>query len=349
MKKKTIINLIRYYTEKKDQEFRNEAYEIANQFDQDGDYQLAEYVMSLLSDMNKFVPQMSGENFKYAKKVDVNNSPPLPLPKLIESDIMGIINAINYNAGINKFLFKGAPGTGKTETVKRISKITNRELYIVDFSRIIDSHLGQTSKNILELFDEINNILNPDKIIIFFDEIDSLALNRTDSKDLREMGRATSTVLKGLDNLKKDILLIATTNLFEHFDKALLRRFDYIVDFNKYTKSDLMYIAEIFLDIYLGKFNFAKKNSRLFKKIIDLKSELPYPGELENIIKTSIAFSNPNDEYDYLKRLYKTFSGSTDINLRKLNFEGFTTREIEILTSISKSQVSRELNTIGGD
>lgn len=62
-----------------------------------------------------------------------------------------------------------------------------------------------------------------------FDEIDALALDRTNSHDLREMGRATSTLLKGLDNLSSNAIIIATTNLFENFDKAMTRRFDYII------------------------------------------------------------------------------------------------------------------------
>ena len=49
MKKKSVISLIKYYTEKNDVGFRSEAYEIAKDFDASGDYQLAEYIMSLLS------------------------------------------------------------------------------------------------------------------------------------------------------------------------------------------------------------------------------------------------------------------------------------------------------------
>ena len=47
MKKKNVINLVKYYAEKNDAGFRNEAYEIARDFDSAGDYQLAEYIMSL--------------------------------------------------------------------------------------------------------------------------------------------------------------------------------------------------------------------------------------------------------------------------------------------------------------
>ena len=219
----------------------------------------------------------------------------------------------------------------------------NRELFIVDFSLIIDSKLGQTGKNIVNLFNEINNLNIPEKIVILFDEIDALALDRTDLKDVREMGRATTAVLKGLDELNEKILLIATTNLFKHFDKALIRRFDSVVDFNRYSKTDLMDIAEIILNYYIPKFKNATKNIRLFRKIMSSMQVLPYPGELKNLIKTSLAFSSPNNEYDYLKRLYVSVYNKSENDLKVLQEQGFTVREIEILTSVSKSKVSREL------
>ena len=82
---------------------------------------------------------------------------------------------------------------------------------------------------------------------------------------------------------------------------------------------------------------------RLFKKIISLFETIPYPGDLKNLIKTSLAFSKPNDEYDYLRRLYTSVTNNKNKELKILQNQGFTIREIEILTGISKSQVSREL------
>lgn len=342
MKKANIINLIKYYAEKNDSGFRNEAYQIANEFDKTGDYQLSEYIMALLSNTNTFVPQINENELTFVKKIEVGGSP-LPLPEEIKSDIIGIINAAGHGIGVNKFLFQGAPGTGKTETVKHIARILDRELFVVDFAFIIDSKLGQTGKNIAKLFDEINNLVSPEKVVILFDEIDALALDRTDSKDIREMGRATTSVLKGLEGLNKNILLIATTNLYDHFDKALIRRFDSVIDFNRYSREDLLEISEIILNYYLSKFKNAGRNIRLFKKIISSIEDIPYPGDLKNIIKTSLAFSNPNEEYDYLKRLYITISENKHMDLKTLKKKGFTVREIEILTGISKSQVSREL------
>lgn len=341
MKKRNVINLIKYYSDHNDAAFRNEAYQIASDFDKAGDYQLAEYIMSLLSDVNTFVPQDINVNSEYLKKIEVTQSS-LPLPEVIEGDILGMVNAIEHNVGINKYLFQGPPGTGKTETAKQLSRLLNRDLYVVNFDMIIDSKLGQTSKNITELFDAINCISQPNKVIVLLDEIDSIAMERTGKNDLREMGRATSSMLKNLDELNPNIVLIATTNLFDMFDKALIRRFDYSIDFGRYTKQDLIDIAVIILNEYLQVFKYANKNTRLFKKIMSEWESIPYPGDLKNIIRTSLAFSSSDDEFGYLKKIYSSHVGDLT-NIKELKEKGYTTREIEVLSGISKSQVSREL------
>lgn len=342
MKKKSVINLIKYYSEKNDVAFRNEAYEIACDFDKAGDSQLAEYIMALLSDANTFVPQNQETDLVFFEKIIVGNEP-LPLPSAIQKDIIGIINAVSRKIGINKFLFQGAPGTGKTETAKQVSRILDRELYAVDFSSVIDSKLGQTSKNIVSLFNEINGFAYPEKVLILFDEIDSIVLDRTNSNDLREMGRATSTFLKEMERLNNQIVLIATTNLFSYFDKALIRRFDAVIDFNRYNQEDLLKISEILLNHFLNCFKDVGRNVRLFRKIIKQLNPIPYPGELKNLIRSAVAFSNPADEFDYLKRIYVAVNGEGDMDIKQLQQQGFTVREIELLTGVSKSQVSRDL------
>lgn len=343
MKKKSILNLIKYYSEKNDAGFRSEAYQIAKDFDSLGDYQLAEYIMSLMSDANTFVPQMNESDSEMFEKLATNNNDMLLLPEIIMQDLLGIVHAIDYNVGINKFLFQGAPGTGKTEAVKQLARILEREIFMVDFSFIIDSKLGQTQKNISALFKEINNFAHPENVIVLFDEIDAVALDRTNSNDIREMGRATSAMLKGFDYMDERIVLVATTNLFSHFDKALVRRFDSVIDFNRYTQEDLASIAEEMLNKFLTKFKLANKDIRLFRKIINLSSPIPYPGDLKNMIKTAIAFSDPDDGMDYFRRLYYLIQGEKPEDLQKLQMQKFTVREIEILTKKSKSTVSREL------
>lgn len=342
MKKRNILNLIKYHVENNNYAFKTEAMEIARDFDSAGDYQLAEYIMAMISDANAYVPQSSVEDSCFLQKMPHSNKP-LPLPEAIADDIRGIINAIGHNAGINKFLFQGPPGTGKTETAKHIARILGRDLYGVDFSAVIDSRLGQTSKNITALFREINCFPNPENVIVLFDEVDALALDRTNSRDIREMGRATSSFLRELENMSTQVVLIATTNLFHEFDKAMIRRFDTTIDFSRYSQEDLREIATVLMDSFLDQFKFASKDTRLFNKIMKQMSQVPFPAELANIIKTSIAFSNPGHEYDYLQRLYKAVAHNPIPSAKALREEGFTLREIEILTGTPKSTLSREL------
>lgn len=51
--------------------------------------------------------------------------------------------------GINKFLFQGAPGTGKTEAVKQLARILNREIYMVDFLALLIVSLDRRKKILL--------------------------------------------------------------------------------------------------------------------------------------------------------------------------------------------------------
>lgn len=348
MKKQNVLNLIKYHVEKNENGFRNEAINVARYFDSIGDAQLAEYIMGLIAESNLYAPQGSDFESEYLRQVDTRVVEPLNLPIKIADDIKGIINAVNHNIGINKFLFEGLPGSGKTEAVKHVARLLDRTLFCVDFERIIDSKLGQTNKNIAEVFNEINLLPQPNRVIVLFDEIDIIALDRVNSNDVREMGRATSILLRELDrltDLNKEIVIIATTNLFKNFDKALVRRFDAVVNFNRYGKEDLIDVGVNYFSSFVKNFKGISKDTKLFKKILSVAKDLPYPGELKNIIKTSLAFSDTSLEYDYLKRIYNSLVGNleeTDINT--LYEEGFTVREIEKLKNESKSSVARKLN-----
>lgn len=351
MKKQNVINLIKSHYENDDKEFMNESINIARYFDSINDHQIAEYIVSLMADSNLYSPQKNNFEGKYIKHMTLNNMNSLQLPDIIADDIKGIINAINHKIGINKFLFEGAPGTGKTVAAEHIARLLKRNLYYVDFNNLIDSKLGQTSKNINQVFKEINEIQNPNEVIILFDEIDAIALDRINSNDIREMGRVTSSILREFDrlvDLNSEIVIIATTNLFNYFDKALTRRFDAIINFNRYSNEDLIQIADFYLSKYIKEFKHVSKDTRLFKKILRLKEDLPYPGQLKNIIKTSLAFSDTNLPYDYLRRLYNQLIGNLDdISIKNLYSLGFTVREIEKLKGDSKSTVSRIINNSG--
>lgn len=335
MEKQKVLNLIKYHVERDENSFRHEAIAIARYFDSIGDYQLFEDIVGLIPESNLYSPRSSDFKSEFLKRVEIRNWEALKLPLEITKDIKGIINAVNRNVGINTFLFEGLPGSGKTEAAKNVARLLDRYLFRVDFENLIDSKLGQTNKNIIKLFREINMFQNANEVVILFDEIDAIALDRINSNDIREMGRVTSTILRELDrltDLNKEIVLIATTNLYSNFDKALIRRFDAVINFNRYSDEDLIEVAEYYFSSFVKNFKGISKDTGLFKKILKTAKKIPYPGELKNIIKTSLAFSDVGSEYDYLKRLYNSLIGNLNQkDIKQLHKEGFTDREIEKL------------------
>ncbi len=345
MKKQDIVSLVKYHVENNDDAFASVVAQIAREFNASGDENLADYLMELISNANYYVPQDSFRNYKYLDKLDYSTQP-LILPSIIEEDVIGVARAINNKSGLSKFLFFGAPGSGKTESAFQIARLVNREILSVRFEQLIDSRLGETAKNVAMLFDEINH-LPYSRIIVLFDEIDSLVLDRINKNDLREMGRVTSLFLKELDSLSDKIVIIATTNLIQSFDKALLRRFDAKVSFDRYSRADLIEIADSLLTTFLKKASNSKQDRRLFHKILKNLAEIPYPGDLKQIIKTSIAFSDDSNEYDYLRKIFLALNDNpTAIDIQQLSEKGYTTREIEILTRMPKSSVSRKLKEV---
>ena len=341
MKKQNIVNLIKYHVERKENAFRNEAIKIAQHFDHIGDTLLVEYVMKLIAESSLNIPQANYFDSEFLKPINTEAIAALNLPAAITEDMKGIVNAIHHRVGINKFLFEGFTGSGKTEAAKHIARLLDRSLYYVDFVHLIDSKLGQTNKNISTVFSEIHSIPHPEKTVILFDEIDVIALDRVNSNDVREMGRVTSAILREFDrltDLNKGVVIIATTNLYQNFDKALSRRFDATINFNRYGNDDLIEVAIVYFLSFAKRVKGIAKDIRLFKKILKTSIQLPYPGELKNMIKTSLAFSDQNNDYDHLRRLYNRLIGNlkhtTCDQLRTL---GFTVTDIEKLKVESQS------------
>lgn len=342
MKKRDVLNLIRYHCESNDTAFRDLATNIAKDFASSGDVELADYIRAQLSDASAFVVQSDDDFATSLSKVPTRHTA-IAFPDEINADLIGVRNAISRSAGLNKFLFQGPPGTGKTEAVRLLCEQLDRELLSVDFDSLVNSKLGETGKNITKLFDEIRSLRNLEQMIVLFDEIDYIALDRLNNRDVREMGRATSAFLRELDKLDERACIIATTNLFDSFDRALTRRFDACIDFSRYTEQDRIDVAIFITDDLLRKYPFAGKDARLLRKILQNASELPYPGELKNLIKTAIAFSEVDDEHDYLRRLYKSLIGQDSTNLDHLREQGFTIREIATLAKLSKSTAARAM------
>ncbi len=69
---------------------------------------------------------------------------------------------------------------------------------------------------------------------------------QNDSKDLGEIKRVVSSLLQILDNLDNDNTFIAATNYIEVLDKAIVRRFNKVIEFKLPTsKEKKAYITKL--------------------------------------------------------------------------------------------------------
>ncbi|UUM24556.1 ATP-binding protein [Mycoplasma sp. 3686d] len=261
------------------------------------------------------------------------------VPDQLRDDIYELLGVVRRNVGINKFLFQGSTGTGKTESVKQIATFLNRDIFLVDFSLLIDNKLGQNAQNISQLLDKINNLIPNNNIILLIDGLDVLTRECKNQNDIDKIRKITNSFHKMLDELNEQVLLIATTNLYEQFDKDLLKRFNKVIDFNHYPKEDLIDIAEKILHTYSQELKYIKiKNIPLFKKILNKLNQIPYPDNLHKLIKILLTFSEPDDQNGYLRIMYQKVFNKKPNDIVYLLNQGFTPNEIEVLSGVAKNK-----------
>ena len=118
-------------------------------------------------------------------------------------------------------------GTGKTKAAEVIAKELNLKLCCIELSAIVSKYIGETEKNLEQLFDEAEN----GEVILFFDEADALFGKRSEVKDShdRYANIEINYLLRRMGAFPG--LSILATNIKHTLDTAYLRRFQYVVDF----------------------------------------------------------------------------------------------------------------------
>jgi SpoVK/Ycf46/Vps4 family AAA+-type ATPase len=137
-----------------------------------------------------------------------------------ELDRVWNLSAIQPQEGRCILNFYGPPGTGKTRAALGIALRLGKPLYQVDYSAVISKYLGDTAKNIKAVFQAAGD----QDAVLFFDEADSLLSKRvaTGESCSTSINQNRNTLMQELDRF--DGVVIVTTNLFENYDPALLRR-----------------------------------------------------------------------------------------------------------------------------
>lgn len=124
-------------------------------------------------------------------------------------------------------LFAGESGTGKSMSAEALAGELHVPLFSVDLASIIDKYIGETEKNLEEVFRAVEN----EDGVLLFDEADALFGKRSEVSDARDR-YANIEVAYLLQRIESfDGLAILTTNLRANLDEAFQRRLDMIVDF----------------------------------------------------------------------------------------------------------------------
>ncbi len=124
-------------------------------------------------------------------------------------------------------LFCGPSGTGKTFAATVLATELGWPLYRVDLSRMVSKYIGETEKNLGQLFDAADG----QPMVLLFDEVDALMSKRGEIKEARDRyaNMEVSYLLSRIEEHRGPCIL--TTNLRNQIDKAFTRRFQMVVEF----------------------------------------------------------------------------------------------------------------------
>jgi len=138
----------------------------------------------------------------------------------------GFYRKFSYGTGIS-MLFSGPPGTGKTMAAEIIARELDMEIYKVDTSQIISKYIGETEKNLQEIFAEASSSY----AVLFFDEADAIFGKRSEVKDAHDRYANTEVAFLLQKMEEYGGISILATNYLQNIDEAFLRRINYIIRF----------------------------------------------------------------------------------------------------------------------
>lgn len=147
---------------------------------------------------------------------------------------------------LNSTLLYGVPGTGKTMFGRYVAYKLQVPFAYVNFSYLIDSHMGNTSKNLKKVFD----FCKGKPCVLMLDEIDCIGLKRNGDGGGSdgELARTTISLMQELDMLTNEQIVIGATNREDQLDPALKRRFFQKQEISVFDEAERQEMAFRFLD-----------------------------------------------------------------------------------------------------
>jgi len=156
------------------------------------------------------------------------------LPEIVESRFLRIEKEYAARSRLAMFglrprsriMLHGPPGCGKSLGAERLAWATGLSLHKVRFDTLLSSYFGETAVNLRRVFDAAQQT----PCALFLDECDTIARARGDRNDVGEAQRIVNMLLQMLEEYHGNGFVIAATNLEESLDRAILRRFDEVIE-----------------------------------------------------------------------------------------------------------------------
>lgn len=254
-------------------------------------------------------------------KEELDNLLALNVYRKLVFDTWGLNKVIKNRKNITVNLY-GESGTGKTMTAHAISEKLNKKLLIVDYSEIESKYVGETSKNIVNLFQEAKKY----NAIILFDEADALL-----SKRVTMMQSATDVSVNQTRNVLLQLLdeyegiVIFTTNFIHNFDFAFFRR---ILAHIKFELPDKILRKQLWNHYLVDSLPLEKDKEYLTDKLSE--TETITGSDIANIVlQTAIYTARENKKYITFQNL-KKIADKVVMNKGIMKNDGFeiTTRKV---------------------
>ncbi|MCA1530601.1 ATP-binding protein [Bradyrhizobium yuanmingense] len=135
-----------------------------------------------------------------------------------------------------RILFVGPPGSGKTMSSEALAGELHLPLFIIRLEGMITRYMGETAAKLRLIFDETAKRRG----VYLFDEFDAVGSQRTATNDVAEMRRVLNSFLQFMEEGNStDSLILCSTNHPSLLDRALLRRYDQVLEFDAPTSDQI--------------------------------------------------------------------------------------------------------------
>lgn len=179
---------------------------------------------------------------------------------------------------MNRLLFYGASGTGKTYLSKALSNYMNYYMLYVDIAQALSD--GSVSQAISDTFYLANKY---ERVLLMYDECDSIAFSRDSGATSETSRRACNSIFQQLDQMKPSVVFISATNLRHRLDPAYMTRFNLQLEFNRPELS----IEDTLKKFLKPGFSVVDNLNEDSKRIVDKKCRLSYR-ELTSICNSAM-------------------------------------------------------------